>query len=476
MSATAPVPTRRLVAYHRLGARYGKKRIYLESRAVETAGFAPGDRFAVEVDERTGTIVVRRDERGARHVTRRVRASGTVIPVVDVASDAIDSLAKRWERARVEYGSGTIVLRVHRDHEAEAERVSRLRARLNDRAPLRIASLCTGVGVLDHAVASGLARAGVRAEVSFAVEQDVSVLEAALTNNEVIANDAVAVFGKIQDLERSVIPKADVLIAGLPCTGASLAGRAARGGTAPEEHPDAGTLFLTYIDAIVTANPAVAILENVPSYRNTAGMLAVRAALSLRGYVVHERIVEGPMFGDLEARRRLCMVAVSEGIGFDIDSLSATRAKPARLADILEDVPLDSDRWKLRDGLERKNAKADANGTNFRLQIVDGDSETIPTMTAGYARMRGCEPLLEHPERRSYRRTLTPSEHAAAKGVPFHLVRSLSEPQQHEALGNAVTYHAFVAVGQALGRALQAFAEVDDRAGDQVSLLGLLAS
>lgn len=464
---------RTLIAYHRLGDRNGRKRVYLESQAVSAAGFAPGDRYAVHVDEAAQTITICRDERGARHITRRQRSTGAVIPVVDVTSEAIDSLARRWERARVEFGADTIVLRVHRDHSAEAERLRRLRDRLASGERLAVASLCTGIGALDHAIVTGLRRELVDAEVRVAVENNPRVLEATLANNDAVAQNAVAIFGRLQDVEPQDLGRADVLIAGIPCTGASLAGRAARAGAAPEEHPDAGTVFLSYIDAIVAANPAVAVLENVPSYRNTAGMLAIRAALELRGYTVHERIVDGPAFGDLEARRRLCMVAVTHGITIELDALVPVREKPARLGDVLIDLPDDSERWKYRDGLERKNAKADEKGTNFRLQIVDADAETIPTMTAGYARMRGCEPLIDHPTKPGFRRTLTPAEHAAAKGIPFALVADLSECEQHEALGNAVTYHAFVSVGAAIGASLRAFAARDERSGEQAALFGI---
>jgi DNA (cytosine-5)-methyltransferase 1 len=463
-SATQP----RHVSYHRLGERRGRKRIYLETSALCSAGVEPGDRFSISVNALHSTITIRLDPHGPRMVTKRQRPT-TLIPVLDISSDAVDDIARTWERARVDYSSGCVVVRVHRDHVAEATREARLRERLQSQRPLEIVSLCTGIGALDHAIVNGLCAEGVKAAVTFAVEREERTLSAAMANNEVFASNATTVCGRLEDLEPQLLPRADVLIAGLPCTGASLAGRAARHGEAPEEHEEAGILFVHFLDAIARVNPAVVILENVVAYRNTAGMLAIRAVLGMRGYHVRETVVDGPSYGNIEARRRLVMVATSYGMGFEF-ALPPQVNATVRLSDILESVPDDSERWKHLAHLDAKDAKAAARGTNFRIAIVDPTAESVPTIGAGYSRSRGCEPLLEHPTRAGYRRLFTPLEHSRVKGIPEHLIAGLTEPQQHTALGNAITYNAFLHVGKTIGRAMQIFEHHEFDAGLQPML------
>jgi DNA (cytosine-5)-methyltransferase 1 len=463
-SATQP----RHVSYHRLGERRGRKRIYLETSALCAAGFEPGDRFSISINERLSTITIRLDPHGPRLVTKRQRPT-SLIPVLDISSDAVDGVARTWERARVDYGAGCIVVRVHRDHVAEATRESRLRARIQAKQPLEVVSLCTGIGALDHAIVNGLGAEGIKSAVTFASEKEERTLAAAMANNETFSPLATTVCGRLEDLEPQLLPRADILIAGLPCTGASLAGRAARHGESPEEHEDAGILFVHFLDAIARVNPAVVILENVVAYRNTAGMLAIRGVLGMRGYHLRETVVDGPSFGNIEARRRLVMVATSYGLGFEF-SPPPMLLRELRVSEVLEDIPDDSDRWKHLAHLDAKDAKAAARGTNFRIAIVDPSAETVPTIGAGYSRSRGCEPLIAHPTRTGFRRLLTPGEHAHVKGIPEHLVSGLTEPQQHTALGNAVTYNAFVHLGRTLARALQHFEQNEYDAGLQPTL------
>lgn len=61
----------------------------------------------------------------------------------------------------------------------------------------------------------------------------------------------------------------------------------------------------------------------MPGYQNSESMAAIRAIAEQLGYVLQERVLEGNDFGDLEARKRLCVVAVSYGLEdiFDLESV-----------------------------------------------------------------------------------------------------------------------------------------------------------
>lgn len=439
------------IVYHRLGDYYGRKRIYLETRLAAEAGFCPGARFSIAVDETQKQLTIVLDDRGPRTVSRRTRASGE-LPVIDIRSASFDDIAHAAERARVEFGEGRILVTLHRDHFAEGERRARLASRLASGAPLHIISLCSGAGILDNAIVHGLCRAGIGADVRFAVDVDERALQAALDNNEAYRSAAVA-FGRIEDVERW--PQADLLIAGLPCVGAAPAGRAARHGAAPEEHPDAGALYLQFILAVAQANPAVVCFENVSYYKGTESAAAIKAFLRLRGYDVHERVLVGSEFGDLERRARLCLVAVTRGIDFNVDAIVPVRERPQSVGAVLEDIAIDSSLWQTRAHLAVKLARDVAKGNNFRAQPITAASEVCPVISAGYTRWRTTDPRVPHPSGDGRERLLTVREHAAVKGIPLHLLSGLTEAHAHQVLGNAVTYHAWVAVGTALGNALR---------------------
>ena len=441
------------VSYNRIGDYYGKKRIYIENRTISDMGFTIGSHYRIVADDAEKTLSIILDESGPRLVTKRDRIAGP-LSVIDVRSDVFDSIASNAERARVEYGQGKIVVRIHADHAREGARRDRVAAKIASGAALSIVSLCTGLGVLDHAVTTGLASNGVVAQVKCAIEVNENIIEHTAMKSDRFASDATLVLGRLQDLDLDLVPEADMVIAGLPCTGASLASRGARHGAEPEEHPEAGVLFLHFLDVVRKAQPAIVVLENVPAYANTAGALAIRAALNLWGYEIHERVMGGNEFGDLENRKRFSLIGVTRGLVFDPASLIPVKVKPATLGDVLEDIGPDSTRWEKREALDRKAERDAAKGNNFKLQHVDATSEFVPTMTAGYARWRTCDPRILHPELAGVRRLLTPKEHARVKGIPEFLIEGLPESQAHEALGNSITYHAFEAVGLAISKCL----------------------
>lgn len=452
------------VAYHRLGDYYGHKRIYIENLAVLNSGFAPGVRYSIRVDEERREMRITLDPTGPRTVTKREKGT-RILPVIDIKSLTFDRIAHEAERARVEFRQHEIVVRIHRDHVAEGHRRARVESRLANGDPLRIVSLCSGAGILDAALVDGLSRGKVQADVALAVELEERVLEAALMNNAAYRS-ANAVFGRIEDVEQW--PLADILVAGLPCVGASQAGRAARHGAAPEEHPQAGALYLHFLLAVQNVNPAAIVLENVPSYRNSESMAAIRAFLELKGYELHERVMVGTEMGDLERRSRFAMVAVTRGLTFSMDDVVAVRTKPANLGAIMEPIPLDAPCWQHKAHIAAKLERDREKGNNFRPQPVNAASEECPTISAGYTHWRTCDPRVPHPSGDGRERLLTPKEHAAIKGVPLHLLRSLSDSQMHHTLGNAVTYHAWVAVGLALGKALRSGVM---RATEQLALI-----
>ena len=126
-----------------------------------------------------------------------------------------------------------------------------------------------------------------------------------------------------------------------------MAGRAKWRLSTAEAHESAGALFVDFLEAIKATNPAVVLIENVPQYQGTASMTVIRSVLLGLGYQLEEAILNGNDYGALERRDRFVMVATTKGMpSFDFDQVKPVRVKEDCLNDVLEDLPLDSERWK----------------------------------------------------------------------------------------------------------------------------------
>src|SRR5699024_8649520 len=134
-------------------------------------------------------------------------------------------------------------------------------------------------------------------------------LDASLRNNpELWDEHSIVIESPVQDVDlRKRPPQTDLLIGGIPCTGASKSGRSKNKLTFAESHAAAGAMFFSFLEFAKAVNPAVILIENVPEYQNTASMEVIRSVLASLGYTVQERVLDGFEFGALERRQRLCV-------------------------------------------------------------------------------------------------------------------------------------------------------------------------
>lgn len=268
----------------------------------------------------------------------------------------------------------------------------------------------------------------------------------------------------------------DLLFAGLPCSGASGAGRAKLGLTHPEDHPLVGHLVAAAIAFIAKLSPAIFLLENVPAYANSASASILRHQLRDLGYNVHETELLATDYGDLERRKRWCLVATSAGIDFDLAGLKPGPVVPRKLADVLEPAFAVAERWSEMQGLKAKQKRDIAAGKGFRMQIFTGAEASINTLTKGITRNRSTDPKIQHPTNPDLLRIPTAREHARMKGVPEELVEGLAQTTAHELLGQGICYQPFVAMGAHIGAALQAFGVGGRRANCVGQALNLAAA
>jgi DNA (cytosine-5)-methyltransferase 1 len=441
-----------------LGEHRGTPRLWLQGRFPANAGFKPGTRFEVERGERhialkvadDGTYLVSRKERGEK-----------VDPVIDLNSQEVLGIFNGLSALRVVMRENEIMVMPLESELRARARAERLKQRLESGAPLEVGALAFGAGVLDNVLHGAFEEEGVPTHLAFANEIREDLLEQAVEVNRVIEPDTKVLCAPMQEVafdERAMrqIPQVDILTAGLPCSGASVAGRAKRKLEQMEDHPLVGHLVAPAIAIIARLNPAVFTLENVTSYAGTASAAILRHQLRDLGYVVHERKFLATEFGDLEARERWCMVAVTKGIDLDLDEVLPAPFAVRTLNDILEPLEAVADRWSEMQGLKDKEVRDLEAGKNFKMQVYDGGESSIGTLTKGLAKNRSTDPKIRHATNPDLLRVPTVREHARAKGVDERLVEGLTFTVGHEVLGQGICAAPFRALFRYLARELRA--------------------
>ena len=442
-----------------LGQNKGAPRIFIENHRLGQAGFSPGVRYEVKVDE--GRVVLQLKEDGDRVVSGKTRGAAQV-PVIDLNSNRVLGQFADHASVRLVVRYGQIHLLPLASRKRARERLDRLVNRLEQGKPLRTASVCHGGGVLSKALHDGLNEAGVESVLVMANDFEPGVLFQASLHNPVWNKRTKAVAAPLQEIVTDdyllgQVGEIDVLEAGLPCTAASLSGRAKKHLSMAEADEKAGHLVAPFLALINRMQPAIVVLENVPPYQNTASMWLLRHTLRDWGYVVHEAILGAQDFGCLEDRKRLCMVAVTAGLSFEIEAVKPRLHSKPRVRDVLEHVPDDDPSWKQVAYLKAKEERDKAAGKGFRMQLVDMDATRIGTIGSQYMKARSTEPRIPHPDPDDPRsRLLTPGEHAAAKGVDPVLIAGMPATRAHHLLGNGVCPAPVEAVAYCLGVMLTA--------------------
>lgn len=447
----------------KIGDSKGVPRIWLEGEKLARAGVSVGAKYRIKEKPEEGSIelIPLQDALGATitcSVSKRVR-KGIERPLMEIRTKLLSTLFSGMEKVRVAIKHGRIIVSALKVDLQIRARVARLKAKLAANEKLKVATLFHGGGVLDRALHVGLLAAGVASVIQIGVEMEPEYLEASLRNNKEIWDESsIAACGDIRDLELHEIVdrQADLVVAGVPCSGAAIGGLARLGLDNAEDHPDVGSLFVDFIEAVKLFNPAAVVMENVKTYRNTASMSVIRSKLESYGYHLFEEVLDGNDFGALEGRQRLVLVAISRGLetDFSFSNLRATVVKQASLGEVLEDVPLDSPSWKPYEYLVKKELRDKAAGKFFARSMVTPESDRVPTVTKSYAKAQSTGVFLRHPTNPSLSRLLTPVEHARVKGIPESMIAGLSATVAHEVLGQSIVFPQFESLGRELGLAL----------------------
>jgi len=449
------------VTIHSIGMNRGAPRLWLEGNMLARSGFSPRTRY--EVIRIENGLMFKASPTGRRGVVEKVKREKS-IPVIDLNSAEALSAFEGLEHVRVVYKTGEIYILPEASELRARERVARVAAKLRAGEPLQLGSLAHGMGVMDDATAAGFARAGIASELKFANEIRADLLDHAINVGRTFTGKTIALQGKMQEFAfdeyvMRAIGQCDHLSAGMPCSGASLAGRAKRKLAHAESHIEVGHLVVAFIAVVARTNPVSWSLENVVPYLSSASMDIIYGMMKDLGYDVHVSIESGADWNALENRKRGVIVGVTKGIKFSFDDIERPTKIERKLADILEDVALDDPRWKPMNGLKEKAVRDAAAGKNFAMQIFTADDTSIGTLTKGISKNRSTDCKLQHPVNPDLLRLPTPLEHAAAKSIPVALlgnVGDLSDTIAHEGLGQSVIYPKIEGVSYHLAKSLNA--------------------
>ena len=160
----------------------------------------------------------------------------------------------------------------------------------------QILSLCSGYGGLDIAVEDFYG-----AQTAYYCEIEPACLEVLAGRFPTALN-----VGSLEELKTGTI-KADIITAGYPCQPFSLAGK--REGVFDDRH-----LWPTIRQVISNVRPTRVILENVSGHLTSGGTAVIRD-LARMGYSVKWGTVRASEAGAPHQRKRLFIVANSDGMG-----------------------------------------------------------------------------------------------------------------------------------------------------------------
>lgn len=264
----------------KIGENKGRPRLWLEGFKAIAAGFLPGVRFNVRKDEARTMLVLEQNEHGDRIVSRKLKGEKE-IPIIDINSAEVLSIFEGFNAVRIIAQGTRIVILPMAVEIAKRERLERLTAKLANGEPLAVGSVAHGGGVLTHALHTGLKEGGVATTLAFANEIRPELLEHAKEHNDAWSANTIPLGAPLQEVAFDTwlmdhLPKVEVYEGGIPCSGASVAGRGRNGAGHAEAHPEVGHLIVAYLAVLARVQPAVAVLENVPPYAKSTTLLQRR--------------------------------------------------------------------------------------------------------------------------------------------------------------------------------------------------------
>ncbi|WP_305845390.1 DNA cytosine methyltransferase [Photobacterium leiognathi] len=423
----------------KIGMNKGVKRVWLEGVRLAKAGFKVGD--SISVKSESDKVVVKRDDAANKIVSKRKKGD-SYLPIIEITGSKLDGF-NEGESIRVMISPKGIIITKGKLETTHNKMLDRLFDKIKHNKPLKTLSVFHGGGVLDRAIHTGLDSVGVKSKVAVAVELEAKYIESSISNNSMLFDDdSVIIESPVELLNLGCDDQFDVTIMGIPCTGASIAGRTKNKLANAESHDTAGSLFHYALMAAVKS--PIVIIENVVPYMNTVSYSVIESVLKAQGYSIQTTVLNGNDFGAIENRDRMCAIAVLNEIAdkFDVSKIISNQ-EPPMIAEILEDVPDDSKRWKTFQYLIDKEIRDKEAGKGFARNLVDGTERKCGTIGRLYHKCRSTETYVKATFDDVKTRLFTPIEHARVKTIPEDLVAGQCDTTAHEILGQSVIFNCF---------------------------------
>lgn len=284
--------------------------------------------------------------------------------------------------------------------------------------------------------------------------------------------------GDIREVDASLIPDHEILIAGFPCQPFSLAGVSKKNSLGRKhgfQDPTQGTLFFEIKRVIAERRPRAFLLENVRnllSHDSGRTFEVIRSTLAEElGYTVSWKVLSSSGFVP-QKRSRIFIVGFRDQEEFDWDRLSLPTGGPL-MESVLhrsdgQELRIESDdnrffdfdnscvqpRYtlssKLWDYLQNYAEKHKSAGNGFGYGIV-GPDDVARTLSARYHK-DGSEILVR--QGLGIPRRLTPRECARLMGFPDSYSLPVSDTQAYRQFGNSVVVPLVRVIAQEMMRVL----------------------
>ena len=242
-----------------------------------------------------------------------------------------------------------------------------------------------------------------------------------------------AIHGDITQINETLIPEHDILLAGFPCQPFSQAGL--KKGFSDTR----GTLFFDIERILIAKKPQAILLENVKQLRGHdkgKTLATIIEHLKKIGYEnIQYEVLKAKEFGLPQNRERIYIVGfLDNSIKFEFPKPTF---EPIRVGNILETNvnPKYTISDKLWEGHQRRKIANKINGKGFGYGLVNENSEYTNTISARYYK-DGSEILVEQKGKNP--RKLTPREAGRLQGFPDSFKIPVSDNQAYQQFGNSV--------------------------------------
>ena len=328
---------------------------------------------------------------------------------------------------------------------------------------LRTGSTFTGIGTLDAALHAGFEKSGIQARNEFANDNWGDALEAMLSGNPAKPRRSFAtgVEQLVALATDAPLPKIDLLAMGVPCKGASRLNIATR--DLPELHPHVGHQILNVVMLLQSLrwDTPLILIENVVPWADSISYSMLCRILVEQGYqtmLVGDRSADGCYeglngadYGDFERRRRMALLAfppeLEQHLTFDqmVKVVNEHTVGSIRISE--DQIPVSA--YQKGPGMAAKAERG------FKNKVVHDHEISTPSCSSECWKIRPEDPKFTNPANAGQWRLPTPEEHAALKGQPTELFRTLRyDTAAHTALGNGTTRRVWVEFARTLGGSL----------------------